>query len=428
MRACLKLLACSLILVASGAIQAGDVTPDLRLETVVGGFTQPVAVRHAGDARLFVVEQGGLIRIVNGGGVLPTAFLNVAGNSIGGFTSGGERGLLGLAFAPDYATSGYFYLNFTDGQGDTLIARYQVSGDPNVANPASAAVVMRIDQDDQNHNGGDLHFGPDGFLYIGMGDGGGANDPCNRSQTLLTSSLVNSSGGCPVDGGFLSNGGLSESRALLGKLLRIDVSANGSETERCGLASGSIGYRIPAGNPYAGTDGICDEVFASGLRNPFRFSFDRQNGDIWIADVGQSAREEVDILPAGQSGLNFGWRCREGLIATSNSGCGSPPPFTDPVLDYDRTIGRSITGGYRYRGPQQPLNGVYFFADFASGRQMAAVQRGSSYQRIDWRNSGGNFSSFGEDRNGELYVLNYASGELQRLRTDTLFRGDFENL
>lgn len=425
-----KQLVLSLALLLGSTAQAGDVTPDLRLDTVVSGFSLPVAVRNAGDARLFVLEQNGRIRIVSGGAILATPFLDFSVNAPPqGFTgqaSANERGLLGLAFAPDYATSGFFYLNYTDGQGDTVIARYQVSADPNIANPASAGVVLRIDQDFSNHNGGDLHFGPDGFLYIGMGDGGSGNDPCNRSQTLLTSSLVNSGGSCPVDPAFTGSGGLAESRALLGKMLRIDVSAPGSETERCGLATGSVGYRIPATNPYRGTDGICDEIFASGLRNPFRFSFDRRTGDMWIADVGQTAREEVDILPAGQSALNFGWRCREGLIATNNSGCGSPPAFTDPVLDYDRSIGQSITGGFRYRGPLQPLDGVYFFADFASGRQMAAVQRGGSYQRIDWRNSGGNFSSFGEGQNGELYVLNYGAGSLQRLATDTLFRGDFE--
>ncbi|MBD8527038.1 PQQ-dependent sugar dehydrogenase [Pseudoxanthomonas sp. CAU 1598] len=416
--------------VGGAAVQAGEVTPDLRLETVVSGFVLPVAVRNAGDSRLFVVEQNGRIRVVSGGTVLATPFLDFTANAPAtGFTgqsSASERGLLGLAFAPDYATSGLFYVNYTDGQGDTVIARYQVSGDPDVANPASAAIVLRIDQDFTNHNGGDLHFGPDGYLYIGMGDGGSSNDPCNRGQTLLTASL-NNAGSCAVDAGFLGNGGQSESRALLGKLLRIDVSTAGSETERCGLATGSVGYSIPLDNPYAGTDGVCDEVFASGLRNPWRFSFDRLTGDIWIADVGQGAREEVDVLPAGQVGLNFGWRCREGFLATGLSGCGSPPPFTDPVLDYDRSFGQSITGGYRYRGPQQPLDGVYFFADFASGLHMAAIERSSGYQRVDWRDSGGNFSSFGEDQDGELYVLNYGAGSLQRLVTDTRFRGDFES-
>jgi len=420
-----------LILLLVPTIAAAQAPPGLHRTPVAGGFSAPLAVRHAGDARLFVLEQGGRIRIVEGGSVRATPFLHIGSGGTPpphGFTSGGERGLLGVAFAPDYASSGRFYINYTDGNGDTVVARYsRDAGDANRADPNSGVVILRIDQDFANHNGGDLHFGPDGMLYIGLGDGGSGNDPCNRAQTLAFAELDNSSS-CAADSPFLNSGGEARSRALLGKLLRIDVSRSGDSGERCGLSAGSAGYAVPNDNPYAGGDGICDEVYASGLRNPWRFSFDRANGELWIGDVGQNAREEIDRLPAGQAGLNFGWRCREGAIATPSASCLNPGrSFVDPVLDYGRDLGGSITGGYRYRGPQASMQGRYFFADFVSGRHFVYNPDDPGSGFTVWR-QGGNPSSFGEGADGELYYTDFSNGCLYRLDADRTFQSGFEAL
>ena len=411
-------LAFSLLAVGPAAL-AVDVPDDLRFESVVSGLNLPLGVRHAGDARLFVIQQSGQIRIVSAGTLLPAAFLNINPNQGGtapslGFTTGGERGLLGLAFDPDYANNGRFYVYYTDGSGDTVVERYlRSAGDADLADPASGQVVLRVDQDFSNHNGGDVHFGLDGMLYIGLGDGGDGNDPCNRAQTLDPSTLNNASS-CQVDGAFTGSGGDPDSRALLGKLLRIDVSAGGSGGERCGAGGSQTGYAIPNDNPYAGADGICDEVFASGLRNPYRFSVDRRHGDFWIGDVGQGAREEIDRLPATEGGLNFGWRCREGFIATPGITCDNPPAFTDPIADHPRTEARSITGGYRYRGPIGGLSGLVFYGDFVTGRQFLLNRRSGQWVASTWRNSGGNPAGYGEDLQGNLYLADYG-GTLFRL-------------
>lgn len=423
----------SLILLAgTGATAAQELPADLRFESFLGGFNQPLGVRHAGDARLFVIQQSGQIRVVAGGVLLATPFLNFVPGSGGtappqGFSTGGERGLLGLAFAPDYASSGTFYVHYTDGSGDTVVARYQRSaGDANLADAASGQAVLRIDQDFSNHNGGDLHFGHDGMLYIGMGDGGDGNDPCNRGQTLSPAQLT-SSGSCAVDSAFTGSGGNADSRALLGKMLRIDVSTTGTGGERCGTFTAGAGYGIPNDNPYAGADGICDEVFASGLRNPYRFSFDRLHGDIWIGDVGQGAREEIDRNPATIGGLNFGWRCREGFIATPGITCTNPPAFTDPIADHVRDEARSITGGYRYRGPIGGLNGLVFYGDFVTGRQFVLSRRSGQWVASTWRNTGGNPAGYGEDLAGNLYMADYG-GTLFRLAATSavVFRSGIE--
>ena len=227
------------------------------------------------------------------------------------------------------------------------------------------------------------------------------------------------------------HGGLPESRALQGKLLRIDVGGANTGAERCGLSSDSVGYAIPQDNPYAGSDGRCGEIFHHGLRNPFRFSFDRDSGDLWIGDVGQGAREEIDYLPAGvPGGINFGWRCREGFIATPGITCANPPTFRDPVLDYDRDVGQSITGGFRSRGPQQPLDGVYFFGDFAAANYFAVRPFDGRYDYVTWRN-GGAPSSFGEDANGNVLVVQYgnggANGSVHRITTAMLFGDGMED-
>jgi glucose/arabinose dehydrogenase len=416
----MRRLATALIALSAAAIVPAQELPgDLRFDSVVSGLNQPLGVRHAGDARLFVIQQGGQIRIVDGGSLLPTAFLNINSGSGGtapplGFTSGGERGLLGLAFDPAYASNRRFYLYYTDGSGDTVVARYLTSvGDEDLADAGSGQVVLRVDQDFSNHNGGDIQFGLDGMLYIGLGDGGDGNDPCNRSQTLDPAQL-NNSGNCQVDGAFTGSGGDPDSRALLGKLLRIDVSAGGTGAERCGAGGSQTGYAIPSDNPYAATDSICDEVFANGLRNPYRFSVDRLHGDFWIGDVGQGAREEVDRLPAAIGGLNFGWRCREGFIATPGISCGTTPTFTDPISDHPRDEARSITGGYRYRGPIGGLSGLVFYGDFVTGRQFVLNRRSGQWVASTWRNTGGNPAGYGEGLDGHLYMADYG-GTLFRL-------------
>src|SRR5690606_21188454 len=234
-------------------------------------------------------------------------------------SSGGERGLLGLAFAPDYETSGRFYVNYTNPNGNTVIARYTVSENPNVAN-STGTVLLTIEQPFSNHNGGSIHFGPDGYLWIGMGDGGSAGDPNNNGQNK---------------------------NSLLGKMLRIDVSGES--------------YTSPSDNPFVGTDGA-DEIWSYGLRNPWKFSFDRETGDVWIADVGQNAVEEINRQPSITEGINYGWRCYEGNSPYQTSGCAAQETMTFPVATYNHPGGRcSVTGGFVYRGENYPnLSGKYF--------------------------------------------------------------------
>jgi glucose/arabinose dehydrogenase len=244
----------------------------ISLQSFATGFSSPVAIVNAGDSRLFVVQRGGAIRILNANGTINgTNFLTIPSTTV---LSGGERGLLGLAFHPNYATNGYFYVNYTRvGDGATVVARYSVSAtDPNVANPASAQILLTVTQPYSNHNGGSLAFGPDGYLYIGMGDGGSGGDPQNYAQNI---------------------------NSLLGKMLRIDVD-NGTP------------YSIPTGNPFAGATPGADEIWAVGMRNPWKFSFDKNTGDLWIADVGQSSIEEINKALSTDAGLNYGWKCYEG--------------------------------------------------------------------------------------------------------------------
>ncbi|NUM49465.1 MAG: PQQ-dependent sugar dehydrogenase, partial [Anaerolineales bacterium] len=309
-------------------------TPDIALTAFATGLSNPVAIAHAEDERLFVVERAGLIRIVQpNGSVLGTPFLDIQSLVL---DNPNERGLLGLAFHPDYANNGYFYINYTRDDasaaldGDTVIARYQVSADPNVANPASAQILMVIDQPEWNHNGGMLAFSPiDGYLYIGMGDGGSGGDPWNNAQTTSV---------------------------LLGKMLRIDVDGGGTAPDSCGMTNQN--YTVPADNPLAdGAGGACDEIWATGVRNPWRFSFDRVTGDLYIGDVGQGTWEEVNFQPAaGPGGENWGWRCYEGNHAYNTTGCGPIGSYDFPFFEYQHTSSRcSVTGGYVYRGSQFPV-------------------------------------------------------------------------
>ena len=362
--------------VAPAAAQAGA----LASFRVASGLARPVFVTApADDGRLFIVEQGGLIRVVDGGALLPAPFLDVTS----AVTSSGERGLLGLAFVPDYATSGVFYVNYTNTGGHTVIARYQVSGDANVANPASAEILLTINQPFANHNGGHLAFGPDGLLYIGMGDGGSAGDPQDNAQSDDT---------------------------LLGKMLRIDVSGG----------PGSA-YTIPPSNPHAGPGDPLDEIWAKGFRNPYRWSFDRSTGDLYIGDVGQSAREEVDFEPGGDAGgRNYGWRRMEGTLCFNPlSGCESPE-LELPIYEYAHSAGRcSISGGYVYRGQIGAIQGRYFFADFCTG-EVWSFRRDPAAGAVDLvdhtaelqpeSGSIGNVAGFGEDGFGELYIVDRGSG------------------
>jgi glucose/arabinose dehydrogenase len=298
--------------------------------------------------RLFIVEQHtGRIRILdlNTGALNADHFLDLPDSSL---ASGGEQGLLGLAFHPNYATNGLFYVNLTNAAGDTEIREYRAA-DPNHADAASARAILSFDQPFENHNGGWMAFGPDGFLYIASGDGGSGGDPQNNAQNI---------------------------NSLLGKMLRIDVNGDAFP------ADAARNYAIPAGNPFAATAGA-DEIWALGLRNPWRASFDTATGDLWIGDVGQGQREEVDVIPAGQGGMNFGWKFREGFTSFSGT---APAGVTDPLLDYNRTDplygGVAVTGGYVYHGPGG-MSGLYIFSDFASSH-LWTVSRNAAGQADDF--------------------------------------------
>ena len=350
-------------------------TGTIALQSFGTGFASPVDIENCGDNRLFVVEQDGLIRILNSNGTInPTPFLNITSLT----NQSGEQGLLGLAFHPNYSTNGLFYINYTNTSGNTVIARYSVdSGNPNLAN-ATGTILLTITQPFSNHNGGTLKFGPDGYLYIGMGDGGSGGDPGNRAQNI---------------------------NELLGKMLRIDVNSG-------------TPYGIPPTNPYVGIAGA-DEIWAIGLRNPWKFSFDRQTGDLWIADVGQNQYEEVNRATASEGGLNYGWRCYEGNTAYNTVGCAAQSTMKSPLFTTNHTNGFcSITGGYVYRGTQYPnFQGKYFFSDYCKAQIGSSDSLGNVTFSATF--SGNNFVSFGEDVNGELYVASI-NGTIYKLIDSSL--------
>ena len=355
------------------------------LQSFATGFTSPVEITHpVGDSRFFVVQQGGIIKVVSSTGTVnATPFLTLTTATI---LTGSERGLLGLTFHPNYATNGYFYVNYTRaGDGATVIARYSVSADPNVANASSGTILLTIAQPFSNHNGGSIKFGPDGYLYIGMGDGGSGGDPDNRAQNINDN---------------------------LGKILRIDVDS-------------ASPYGIPPTNPYVGIAGN-DEIWAIGVRNPWKFTFNRLNGDMWVADVGQSGAEEIDkIVSPLPTGLNFGWRCYEGNV-TYDSSSGVCPAYTStvpPVTQYGHGSSRcSITGGFFYTGSTYPnFANKYFFADYCTAE--IGYLTGSS-STITWAlDSAGVITTFGEDINGELYVA--VSGTIYRIIDSSLAINNF---
>ncbi|MDQ3460613.1 MAG: PQQ-dependent sugar dehydrogenase [Deinococcota bacterium] len=347
------------------------------LETleIARDLPQPTSISHAGDGsgRLFVTLQEGRIAVIEDGSVLAEPFLDVSAL----VSCCGERGLLDVAFHPGYADNGLFFVNYTDANDDTVVARYEVSDDPDRADPGSAQILLTIAQPYGNHNGGQTSFGPDGYLYIGMGDGGSGGDPQNHGQNTET---------------------------LLGALLRIDV-------------DGEEPYAIPESNPFVGDETVRDEIWAYGLRNPWRFSFDRATGDLFIADVGQSAREEINFQPAGSSGgENYGWRLMEGSACYNPSADCDDGSLTLPVLEYDHSQGCSVTGGYRYRGAALPgLEGVYLFSDFCSGRIWGGTQDAAgAWSSSELLSTGFSITTFGEDEAGEVYVAD-RGGVLYRL-------------
>ncbi len=347
------------------SVQSPTTMPQIELQQVATGFARPVYLTHAGDGsgRLFVVEQAGIIKTIRNGQTLATPFLDIRDR----VESGGEKGLLSVAFHPNYKENGRFFVNYTarkNGVLKSVIAEYKVSSNPDVADRTERA-ILEVEQPFANHNGGLNKFGPDGFLYIGLGDGGAAGDPLNNAQSLDT---------------------------LLGKILRIDI-----EKEP---------YAIPQDNPFVGKANAQGEIWAYGLRNPWRFSFDRCTGRLFAGDVGQNRIEEIDLI---EKGKNYGWRIMEG------SQCFDPPTLCNiqglelPIAEYDHSLGCSVTGGYVYRGTQYPaLIGHYLFGDYCSGRIWSLVQertgRWTMRQLID---SPLSISSFGEDEQGELYIVHY---------------------
>lgn len=358
----------------------------ITLEEFATGFTAPVEIAHANDSRMFVVQQNGIIKILQSDGTVNSAnFLNISSK----ITYGGERGLLGLAFHPQYPSNGYFFVYYNDTGGNITVARYTRSfTDPDVADPATEKIILNLPKPFDNHNGGSIHFAPDGYLWVVTGDGGSGGDPNNNAQNK---------------------------NSLLGKLLRLDI--NSTEA-----------YNIPPGNPFVGIDGA-DEVWAYGLRNAWKFNFDTVSGNVMIADVGQGQIEEINRMPLTQAGINYGWRCYEGNNTYNTTGCAAQSTMTFPVAAYDHSGGKcSITGGYVYRGTQFPaLQGRYFFADYCS-TQIGSLNSDDS---ITWTSafSGNNFSTFGVNNQNELFVAAVTSGKIFRITTTTLGvqENDFSN-
>jgi len=350
------------------------------LQSFATGFKNPVEITHAGDSRLFVVEKGGTIRILNPDGTIePNPFLSIEGQ----VSTGTEQGLLGLAFHPNYASNGLLYINYTDLNGDTVIKQYNMIS----ASPINGKILLTIHQPYANHNGGTLKFGPDGYLYIGMGDGGSAGDPNNNAQNI---------------------------NALLGKMLRIDIN------------SGSP-YGIPKDNPYVGVNGA-DEIWAIGLRNPWKFSFDKTGGNLWIADVGQDTIEEIDVAPTTQGGINYGWRCYEGDSPYNLSGCPAQSSMKFPLATINHSTGAcSVTGGYVYNGNKYPnFKGLYFFSDYCKPQIGTLKTTGEMSFSVNY--TGNSFSTFGEDISGELYIASLNNGTVYKITDVSLGAETFQKM
>ena len=340
----------------------------------VGGLNLPVDIAFLPNAPgvAYILQQEGKIVVADNGSLLTQPLLDLTGTAV---RQGNEQGLLGIALDPQFFSNRYFYLNYTDRNGNTVIARYQAAENFLTVDPATAKILLQVEQPYPNHNGGALAFGPDGYLYIALGDGGSANDPQGNGQNLDT---------------------------LLGKILRIDVSGDP--------------YAIPADNPYVNGGGR-PEIWASGLRNPWRISFDQLRGDLYIADVGQNTWEEIDVYPvAAPGGLNFGWNYREGAHAFK----GTPPDglaLAEPVAEYSHAEGGcSVTGGYVYRGSALPeWQGVYLYGDFCTGFLWGLAPQGETWQTVKLFSTGFSISSFGQDAAGEIYLLDHQSGRVLKL-------------
>ena len=339
---------------------------DYTWELIASNLDRPVDLQPDGSGRLFVVEKIGHIHIIENGQLIQTPFLNIEDRVN---DSSNEMGLLGLVFHPNYEQNGYFFVNYTGSGGDTFISRFQVLGDPNLADLSSEVNLLRINQPYPNHNGGTLQFGPDGFLYAGLGDGGSANDPLGNGQKTDT---------------------------LLGKILRLDVDS-------------AEPYAIPAGNPFG------NEIWAYGLRNPWRISFDLLSGDLYIGDVGQGSYEEIDHLPAGaHGGTNFGWNFREGMHEVRGN---APAGLTEPVAEYSHAEGGcSVTGGYVYRGSMPEWNGIYLYGDYCTGFIWGLIKSDGGWQVQRLFDMDVNITSFGQDRAGEVYLLSDGGGVYQLVR------------
>lgn len=364
------------VLVGAPAADAAVPTASVRL-LARWRVPEPVAIVNAGDAsgRLFIVEKGGRVRVVKGGALLATPMLDISSR----VSTGGEQGLLGIAFPPGFAAKQYFYVNFTNTAGDTVVVRYHMSANPDVATAVGAQTILAIDQPYANHNGGSLVFGPDGYLYIGMGDGGSSGDPLGNGQKTNT---------------------------LQGKMLRIDVE------------SGTSPYAVPPSNPFVGVAGYRSEIWARGMRNPWKFSFDSGTGRLFVADVGQNAWEEIDVEPAGfAGGRNYGWKSYEGNHAYPPGSAPKPTAgLTFPVHEYSHATGDdSITGGYVYRGSDiATWQGLYFFGDFESGK-IWAMDSGT-YETALAVDTPVLITTFGEDEAGEVYLGEYFDSTVYQLR------------
>src|ERR1043166_826313 len=354
--------------------------PTIQVQQVVSGLDKPTGVTNAGDGsgRLFIVQQSGQIRILSGGSILPTPFLDLS-NIV---NCCGERGLLGLAFHPAYATNGFFYVYYINVDNNTVVARYQVSAnDPNIADPNSAQTILTQVQPGNDHKSGQLAFGPDGYPYIGLGDGLCCGDPQGNGQNLET---------------------------WLGKILRVDINRDDFPGDP------NRNYGVPPDNPFVGTGGL-DEIWAYGFRNPWRFSFDRTTGDLFIGDVGEASWEEVNFQSAASNGgENYGWNVLEGMHCFHDVPPGSCNNFLNggsslPILEYSHAGRCAVISGYRYRGQRYPqLQGIYFYSDFCSGIISGAIPQGNgTWETQELLSTGFSITTFGQDEAGELYVVQY---------------------